>query len=204
MAGAKVTSLESLVEFRAALATFLERARSGVGSLRQETQRTLLWLEQEQPRYWGVEIRRAFDRVAMARTAYDSCRMRTVARHRPACIEEQQALRKAQRRLEYCQGQLEVVRRWSQKARDQGDEFFSKLGPLERALDHDLPLMIAQMERMIQSIEAYVAVGEAAEGDSLRNGGAAAAVEMAADASEPGDASPDEAADVRTDVESTR
>jgi hypothetical protein len=169
MVGARVTSLEALVEFRAALATFLERARSAVGSLRQETHRTLLWLEQEQPRYWAEEVRRAFDRVAAARGAYDACRLRTVAGHRSACIEEQQALRKAQRRVEYCQSQVDVVRRWSQTARDQGDEFFGKIGPLERMLEHEVPLMIALMERMIDSIEAYVAVGAATEGDLLES-----------------------------------
>jgi len=165
MPGARVTSLQALMDFRAAVVTFLERARAGVGSLRQETQRTLLWLEQEQPRYWNEEVRRGFDRVAAARTAYESCRMRTVAGHRSACIEEQQALRKAKQRLEYCQSQQEVVRRWGQRARDQADEFFGRIGPLERLLDNDVPQLVAQLARLIESIEAYVAVGEHTEGD---------------------------------------
>jgi hypothetical protein len=165
MPEARVTSFEALVDFRAATATFLERAQAGVGSLRHETQRTLLWLEQEQPRYWAEEVRRSFDRVAAARTAYETCRLRTVAGHRSACIEEQQALRKAKHRLEYCQSQQDVVRQWGQRARDQADEFFGKLGPLERMLDHDLPLLIGELARRIQSLEAYVATHEPTEGE---------------------------------------
>jgi hypothetical protein len=187
MAGARVSSIDALVEFRASLATFLERAQAAVGSLRQEAQRTLLWLEQEQPRYWSEEVRRSFDRVAAARTAYETCRLRTVAGHRPACIEEQQALRKAQRRLAYCQEQQDVVRRWSQKARDQADEFFGKIGPLERTLDRDLPSMIAAMERMVGSIEAYAAVAGSTEGqlvaprDSIPGRDSSAAESVAVD-----------------------
>ena len=104
-------------------------------------------------------------RVAAARAAYDSCRLRTVAGHRSACIEEQQALRKAQRRLEYCQGQVDEVRKWSQRAREQADEFFGKLGPLDRRLDHDLPHLIGALAQMILSIEAYATVGSETEGD---------------------------------------
>jgi hypothetical protein len=164
MAGARVTSLEALVDFRTALVTFRERGLSAVGSLGVESRRTLIWLEQEQPRYWAEEVRRGYDRVAAARQAYNACRLRTVAGHRSACLEEQQELRKAQRRLEYCQEQVNVVRQWSQRAREQADEFFGKVNPLERSLDHEVPLLIAALERMILSIEAYVAVGETTEG----------------------------------------
>jgi len=166
MPGARVHSLDALVDFRAAVSTFLERGVAAVGSLRHETQRTLLWLEQEQPRHWAEEVRRSFDKVAAARVAYDACRLRTVAGHRSACIEEQHALRRAKRRLEYCQEQQEVVRRWGQRARDQADEFFGRIGPLERMLDHDVPLLKVTLEQMAQSIEAYMAVSTQMEGET--------------------------------------
>jgi hypothetical protein len=174
MPAANVRSMEALVHFRAAVAAFQDRAVAAVGSLRQETLRTLLWLEQELPRYWAEEVRRGFDRVAQARSAYESCRMKTVAGHRSACLEELQALRKAQRRLEYCQEQVEVVRRWSQRARDQADEFFGKIAPLERSLDQDLPRFLADLEQMIGALEAYLAI------DSGTSAEAAPAPERAA------------------------
>lgn len=167
MSGAKVHSLDALVQFRAAVAAFQERALAAVGSLRQETLRTLLWLEQEQPHYWAEQVRRGFDRVAEARTAYESCRLRTVAGHRSACLEELQALRKAQQRLAYCQEQVEVVRRWSQRARDQADEFFGQLGPLERSLDQDLPRLLATLEQMLLALEAYLSIKTADSSSAL-------------------------------------
>lgn len=165
--GAQVWTLDALVEFRAALIVFLERAAGACGSLRQEVQRTMIWLEQEQPRYWQEQVRRAFDRVAGARTALETCRLRTVAGRRPACIEEQVALRRAKERLEYCQGQVEVTRRWAIKARDQSEEFMGRIGPLERALEYEVPQMLAALERMIAAIEAYADVQRPLEGTGV-------------------------------------
>ncbi len=158
MSAAHVTELDSLVAFRAALIVFAERADSALGSLRQECRRTLMWLEQERPRYWQDQIRRGYDKIGTARSAYDACRMRTVAGHRSACLEEQQALRKAQARVAYCQEQEVVTRRATFRAQEQAEEFTGQLGPLERTLEHDLPQMIGALERMILAIEAYHAV----------------------------------------------
>ncbi len=157
MSGAQVETTAALTDVRTALILFTERAQAALASMRQETRSTLRWLHDEQPHYWQHELRRSFDRVASARTEYETCRMRTVAGHRSACIEEKVAFQKAQRRLEHVQQQIEVTRRWGIQAADQANEFFGKIGPLERILDYDLPLMLAVLERMLTAIEAYAA-----------------------------------------------
>lgn len=158
MASAHVTELDALVAFRAALIVFAERTEAALGSLRQESRRTLMWLEDERPRYWQEQIRRGYDRIGTARAAYDACRMRTVAGHRSACLEEQAALRKSQARVAYCQEQEIATRRATFRAQEQTEEFIGQLGPLERALEQDLPRMIGALERMVLAIEAYHAV----------------------------------------------
>jgi hypothetical protein len=155
MSSAHVRSSEALVALRGGVIAFRERALAAIGSLRQETQRSVRWLEQEQPQYWQHQERTAYDRVASCRVALETCRMRTVAGHRSACIEEQVALRRAKTRLEYVQQQREVVRRWSAVAGDQANEFFGKVNPLERMLEHDVAQMIAAVDRMVLAIEAY-------------------------------------------------
>lgn len=188
MSEAKVRSIDALVQFRAAVAAFQERALAALGSLRQETLRTLLWLEQEQPRYWAEQVRRGYDRVAETRTSYESCRLRTVAGHRSACLEELQALRKAQRRLAYCQEQLEIMRRWSQRARDQADEFFGQIGPLERSLDQDLPRLLATLEQMLLALEAYLSIETAGSFSALDSDITAKHIGLEVSASNPVDA----------------
>lgn len=162
MPSARVESTEGLIDLRSALVQFGERSQAALSSLRQEARRTLRWLQDEQPQYWQQELRKSFDRVASARIAYETCRMRTIAGHRSACIEEKVAQQRAQRRLEYVQQQMDVTRQWGQRAADQSNEFYGKLGPLERAIDYDVPRMIALLEQLLAAIDAYTGnVGKA-------------------------------------------
>lgn len=155
MPGARVQSSDSLSDVRGALLQFAERSQAALASLRQEARHVVRWLQEEQPQYWQHELRRAFDRVASTRIAYETCRMRTIAGHRSACIEEKVDHQKALRRLEYVQQQVDVTRKWGLRAADQTDEFFSKLGPLERTIDYEVPKMVAQLEQLLLALEAY-------------------------------------------------
>jgi hypothetical protein len=167
MPSARVTNIDAIVAFRAAVVAFLDRGPAALGSLRQETHRTMMWLEQEQPRYWQEELRRGYDRVATARSALDACRMKTIAGHRSACIEEQVALRKAKERVDYCQQQADITRRWAIRAREEADEFLGKIAPLDRSFQQDVPNMIAVLERMILAIEAYQGIASDADMDVI-------------------------------------
>lgn len=166
MPSARVTSIDAIVAFRAAVVAFLDRGPAALGSLRQETHRTLLWLEQEQPRYWQEQLRRGYDKVASARSNLDACRMKTVAGHRSACIEEQVALRKAKERIDYCQQQADVTRKWAIRAREEADEFLGKIAPLDRSFQQEVPGMIAVLEQMILALEAYQDIAREIESDA--------------------------------------
>src|SRR5215831_18151435 len=99
MNSARVTSIDAVVAFRAALRTFQDQATQALLSLDEQAQGALQWLEHDAPAYWRGQIRRCYDEVARTRTALETCRMRAVGDHRPACLEEQEAYRSAQRRL---------------------------------------------------------------------------------------------------------
>lgn len=152
---ARVWSLTSIEDVRNALRVFQERGDAAVASLRTELNRTLQWLEHDQPRYWTEQIQRGFDRVASARVALETCRNKTVAGHRSECIEEKVALKRAKERLEYCQEQLEVNRRWARVAREAGDEFVGRLGPFQRLLEFELEQMAVSLNAMLTALEAY-------------------------------------------------
>lgn len=155
MPGARVENSEAIEAVRAGLIVFSERAGAALASVRQEVQKQLRWLQQEHPQYWQNEERRGFDRVASTRIAYETCRLRTVAGHRSACIEEKVAHQRAQRRLETVQQQIELTRRWGQQVADQSQEFFARLTPLERQTEENIPRMVALLERMLTALDAY-------------------------------------------------
>ncbi|MEK6260762.1 MAG: hypothetical protein AABP62_19355 [Planctomycetota bacterium] len=174
---ANVQSLDALRDVRLALILFQERATSALGGLRTKIDRTRAWLEQDRPLYWRDQERKAYDGVASARVAYDTCRLRTVGGRHPECIEEKVALQRAKARLEFCQQKVDVVRRVNVDVSQQADDYRGRTGLLLRLLDEDVPNVLAMLSRMIDAIEAYAAIGVLPD-DS-------AAVQLSAGASEP-------------------
>lgn len=160
---ANVQSLDALRDVRVALILFQERASAALGSLRTKIDRTRAWLEQDRPLYWRDQERKAYDRVASARVAFDMCRLRTVGGRHPECVEEKVALQRAKARLEYCQNKVDVVRRVNVEVGQQSDDYRGRSGPLQRLLDEDIPNVLAMLSRMIEAIEAYAAVGVLSE-----------------------------------------
>ena len=163
---ANVQSLDALRDVRLALILFQERAISAMGSLRTKIDRTRAWLEQDRPLYWRDQERRAYDGVASARVAYETCRLKTVGGRHSECIEEKVALQRAKGRLEFCQQKVDIVRRVTVEVGQQSDDYRGRSGPLQRLLDEDIPKVLAMLSRMIDAIEEYAAVGVAPDGSA--------------------------------------
>lgn len=152
---ANVHSVEAIKEVRTALILFQERATTAMGDLRQKIDRTMAWLELDRPGYWREQERRAFDLVASTRVALDTCRLRTVAGRRSDCIEEKKAFEKAKMRMEYVREKQQAVRKWMVEAGKAANEYRTRTSTFQRTLENDVPLMIAQLGRMIEAIEGY-------------------------------------------------
>jgi hypothetical protein len=158
---ANVQSLDALRDVRLSLIAFGDRTDSALGDLRSKIDRTMAWLQQDRPMYWQEQERRAYDGVASARIAYETCRMRTVGGRHSECIEEKIAFAKAKVRLEFCKHKIEVVRRWTMEAGRQVDEYRGRSGPLKRLIDEEVPNVVAMLSRMIDALEAYAEINAA-------------------------------------------
>jgi hypothetical protein len=163
---AHVRRISVIRDFRARLIRFAEEVEGALLSVQSEIQRASEWIEQDRPRYWTVQVQKAFDQVAAARTALNTCQMRTVAGRRPSCIEEKQALASARRRLQHCQEQIERVKRWSTKIRHESDEFRGRLAGLRRLLEFDIPRALLLLERTADVLEAYADIDPAGTQES--------------------------------------
>lgn len=153
--GANVHTVDALKDVRNALIMFQERAQTAMGDLRQKVDRTVSWLEQDRPAYWREQEHRAYDQLATCRIAYETCRLRTVGGRKSDCIEEKKAFERAKIRMEYVRHKQEVVKKWMVQAGREANEYRARTGSFQRALENDVPLMIAQLARMIDAIEAY-------------------------------------------------
>jgi hypothetical protein len=158
MSSANVTSICAVREFRAALVEFAEEAAATLAAMSAQIHRALDWVEHDQPPYWQQQIRLAFDEVAQTRMRLDTCLLRTIAGQRPSCIEEKQDLARARQRLEYCQSMVPKVKAWVVKFNHDADEYRGRIGSLTRAVEVDLPRMIAIIENTAAALERYAEV----------------------------------------------
>jgi hypothetical protein len=152
---ANITSIPAIREFKVALLKFQDEGRSSMEVLQIEIQRVLQWIEQDRPAYWATQTRRAFDLVARTRTELHTCQMRTVAGHRPSCIEEKQAHAAAKRRLQHCQEQIGRVKQWGVKLHQERDEFRGRMSGFNRVIDQRIPEMTALLDRISTTLEEY-------------------------------------------------
>ncbi len=159
MPRANVKSIEAIRSFRVALIKFAEKVTDAVESMKDQVFHAVSWVELEQPRHWHQQELTAYDCVSEARIQLEVSKMRKeTADFRPSLIEEKQALQAAKRRLEYCRQKVQLVKAAAYKVRHEADEFQGRLGQVERLLETDLPNMIALLERMVSSLEAYAEV----------------------------------------------
>lgn len=153
---ARVTSIDAIVAFDSALRTFQDEASQVLLVIEQQARRALEWLEQDAPLYWRQKIRESYEEVSHARTALHTCRMKKVGNQGPACIEEQQALRKAQERLRKTEEMLQVVNRCAQRVRREIDEYRGRINGFRICLDSGIPRTLAMLGGTVSALESYL------------------------------------------------
>lgn len=154
----QVTSIEAVKDFAPALANMQEELKAVISSLQIEMQRAISWVEQDRPRYWQTQVKRAFDKVAETRTALTTCQMRTVAGRHPSCIEEKVAHANAKRRLEFCQDQINVVKKWAVKIHHEADELRGRMAGVQRLAESDITKSLALLANIVESLERYAGI----------------------------------------------
>ena len=157
-APANVNSVEAVRDFRGNLQRFGEQATDCLDSLHAQVHRMIDWLEHDRPAYWQQQVRRSFDRVAEARQSRQRCQMQSVGDHRPSCTEEKQILARTKARLEYSQRKLEAVSRCQRVVEEEANQFRGRCGQLDNLLQRDVPRMTGLLDRILVSLEEYVAI----------------------------------------------
>ncbi|NQV34446.1 MAG: hypothetical protein HQ515_17255 [Phycisphaeraceae bacterium] len=157
---ANVQSLTALKELRAALILFAETATLILEEANSDVRRTRTWLQNDALRFWK---KKAFlcqeeyvrTKVALSgRLAFE----RSVQGVPSSCVDERKALKKASERLEHAQKKLAAVHGWLPQLDKVHLEYRSRTQGLNTALTMDLPKAWARLDKMSESLEAYVAL----------------------------------------------
>jgi len=152
---AHVTSIDSVVEFRAALQRFASDVADAVTALELEARRSVDWIVHDRAKYWPAQVRRSSDLVQQARIDLERCELSIRPDDRPSCYEQKKALEIAKRRLRFCEEQVEVVRFWCRTLQHEHEEFRGQLARLNQLLEGDVANADATLQRMLQALDRY-------------------------------------------------
>ncbi len=157
---AQLHSLERLLDFQAALATFTHHAKEAMSGMEVDIRRTLQWLEQ-QLALWHAEVRRAEEEVFKAKQELARRRMMRIGDRHADTTEQEIALAKAQQRLGYAEEKEAACRRWLRALPEAIDEYQGFAVNYQSILETDMPRMHAFLDRKMDLLEAYMQVAPA-------------------------------------------
>jgi len=156
---ADVKSIETLAFVRSAFAAFAHESGQALSEIEIQGQRAVEWICVDRAAHWKAEIRRMTDLVNKAIKDLEHCRtFKKVGDNTPSCIEEKKALEKARQRLAWAEQKAEAVRRWTPVVQQQFRETCVRLVRFRDVIDVDCPRAMAQLEKMLRSLEAYTQV----------------------------------------------
>ncbi|MEQ1854439.1 MAG: hypothetical protein ABMA01_22950 [Chthoniobacteraceae bacterium] len=168
---ARVTSIDALGTFRAALIVFLTKAQQATDNAGDQLRRTRAWLQNDRRVHWEAEIRRRQRTLDQAEQELYSARLSHLTE---TVTVRQAAVRKARRAVEEAEAKLKNVKRWNQNFDNTADPLIKKLSGLREYLDHEMPDALAFLANAQMALEAYAQ-------DTRPRGGAVAAPAPAAE-----------------------
>src|SRR5688572_29688938 len=153
---ASVDSIDALKHFRRALWKFAEAANSALGDAEGEMQKTLTWLETEQPSYWEHQIRKRHEHCEKCKEAVRMKKLYKGPTGQPQnAMEEEKALRIAQRRLEEAHQKLAVTKSYARKLQKELQVYKGSVQRFATSITVDIPMAVAKLDHLVMSLEAY-------------------------------------------------
>lgn len=160
---AKLTSIDAVREMAAAFAKFGDEAAAAIDDLDINVRRAIEWIEHDRKQYWEMELRRAWEQLAEARSELEKALLyRKVADYTPSCREERVRVEKAKRRVEVAEEVNRALPGWAHRIDHAVRELDGVEGLLADWLREQLPRAMGVLKQMSISLEAYAASRPAA------------------------------------------
>jgi len=169
MSSARVRSIESLADLKAALCAFAAEAKEGLSSVSMELRRAENWLA-DQSKYWGAAVRKCEDNVFSAKQELSRRRMMRIGERSPDTSEQEEALERARQRLAYAEEKLEATRAWQRQLPQAIIDYDGPANQLLGIIDAELPKADALLAQKIAALEEYVRIAAEAAGSAARGG----------------------------------
>jgi hypothetical protein len=163
---AKITSVEAIELFRAALIVFLSQARPALEEVSGEGLQMRLWLENDQRRHWENERRVRSKKLERAQQELFSARL---SQFQESTSLQMMAVHRAQQAVREAEEKLVRLKKWDRELENRAAPLLKEIEQLHGFLTAEMPKAIAYLSQVVRTLDAYAEAGAVAGG-----GGAAA------------------------------
>lgn len=149
---AHLSSVETLDRLRSQLVLFREKASPALHEVAESVSRLRLWLQGEGRLHWQREVRKCRVRVEVAEQQYFGARLSPLKDNTSV---ENAAGNRARRELRAAEEKLKTVNHWAQRLDTEVAPLLKPLSKLESVLEQRVPLAMAHLARLAQTLSEY-------------------------------------------------
>ncbi|WP_395751735.1 hypothetical protein [Prosthecobacter sp.] len=149
---ARISNLDSIEAFRAALIVFINKARVTLDSVQDSVKKTRGWLQSEQPAFWATQVRQRQNKLDQAQQELMTARLSEFVDN-PTF--QQMAVRKARAALEEAQEGAKRTKAWGRDFDRTIDPLARKVDSLRDYLDNDLAKAVAYLVEIQKILQSY-------------------------------------------------
>ena len=156
---AKVDSIDAIKAFKVALIKFAEAGMVALSAAEAEVNRTLMWLQLEQPAYWKAQLRKRQEDLVRANEAYRAKAMFKDASGRtPDTTQELKAVQLCKRRIEEAEWKIAAIKKHKSRLEKELQNYKGGVQRFSGAVHSDLPRAAERLERVFAQLDSYVAL----------------------------------------------
>jgi hypothetical protein len=175
----RVQDLDVFRQFRVALLKFAQAADQALTGADAHVARTRLWLENEQTRYWQLQLRKRTEAVVAAKDAVRQKKLyRDSTGRTPSAVEEEKILARCVAAVAEAEQKSAAVRKAIPVLEKASGLYRSGVARLATDISSEVPNAVALLDRLAASLDEYAEIGLAPAGEAP-----AAADALAADGS---------------------
>lgn len=152
---AKITSIDVLESFRAAMIVFLTESRRSLDEVNDTVRRMRSWVQNDQRTHWEGQLRRRQKVLQEAQAELFGAKLSPL---RDETAKHQEDVRRARRAVEEAEVKLRNVKKWTRDYDSVVEPMTKRLDGLRFFLDHDMVKALAFLVQAQRTLEGYTEI----------------------------------------------
>lgn len=152
---AKITSVEAIESFRAALILYLSKARPVLDEVSADVARTRMWVQHDQRLHWENQLRLRKRRLEEAQAELFNAKISQLTQ---ATTLPLMAVQRAQQALKEVEAKLLVIKKWDREMEQRTDPLTKQVEQLQGFMTTDMARAVAYLGQVVKTLDAYAEV----------------------------------------------